>query len=152
MSRAAKIITGAAATVVVAGLVALAAPAVVGTVRAATEGANHLARTLEDAPSAEEEGEPVAVSSDDRSGDWLNRPKSRLSCERYTDHGPNEYAEGTVVEMKGEWVMTYRVAEGDTYIGIMERFCTPSSAHISYANKGIGVLSPGQLMRIREYG
>ncbi|TQK20460.1 hypothetical protein FBY40_2993 [Microbacterium sp. SLBN-154] len=156
MSRALKITTGAAAGLVVAGLIAIAAPAVVGTVSVVTEAGNNLGRTLESPP----ETDPVTVLDAPRevernSDDWLNRPKSHLSCSRYADYGVNDYAEGEPVDVLGDGtVKTYRVAEGDTTIGIMERFCTPSSATIFYANdmhlRGYG-LTPGEVINIRQY-
>jgi hypothetical protein len=163
MNREAKIVYSLSAAVVV-GLGLLAAPAIAGIAdEASAVAANHAPASTEAPlpvkPTLTEEpaAEPASLHADSverNPDDWLNRPKSTL-CNRYTDHGINDYATGDVVETKGDLVMFYQVAEGDTLIGIMERFCTPSSAHIFYANNmqydDTWWLDPGEVITIRPY-
>ncbi|ANG84596.1 hypothetical protein [Microbacterium aurantiacum] len=86
----------------------------------------------------------------------MNRPTSHLSCERYTDHGESVFASGEILDTVGDQVLTYRVVEGDTLIGVMERFCTPSPAHMSAVVDGdtysaAAHFHPGAVLSLRDY-
>lgn len=150
MKRAA-IITAAASAVVIVGLGALAVPAIAATWTAAAPIVETAAEALS-TPTATATADPAPVAATDAE-EPSGRPSSD-TCDRYTDHGVNEYASGAVVDTKGDLVLTYEVADGDTLIGVMERFCTPSSASIFYANdlqNDPGSFSPGEVIVIRPY-
>lgn len=111
-----------------------------------------------EADAAAAAAETVSSSTDveRNENDWLNRPKSHLSCERYTDHGESVFASGEILDTVGDQVLTYRVVEGDTLIGVMERFCTPSPAHLSVVVDGetysaAAHFHPGVVLSVRHY-
>ena len=155
MNRAQKITVTVSAVVAVAlGAVALPVIAQIGqTVSSTAAGVDKMFSP--DAPGvarADVATAEVVSSSTDverNEDDWLNRPKSHLSCE-------SVLASGEILETVGNQVLTYRVVEGDTLIGIMERFCTPSTAHMSAVVNGetysaAAHFHPGVVLSLRNY-
>lgn len=162
MNRAQKITVTVSAVVAVAlGAVALPVIAQIGqTVSSTAAGVDKMFSPAAPGVAGADVATAEVVSSstdvERNEDDWLNRPKSHLSCERYTDHGESVFASGEILETVGNQVLTYRVVEGDTLIGVMERFCTPSTAHMSAVVNGetysaAAHFHPGVVLSLRNY-
>ncbi|NLP83719.1 hypothetical protein HF576_07660 [Microbacterium sp. CFH 90308] len=153
MKLSAKI-TVATSVLVVAGLVALAAPAVATfgqAAHSAAEGVGSFAETLEPTAAATLElpaTEPAAVVDTDPCAEraWINTGRMHASLSGdLVDMGARDLAAGTVgLDDEGR-VKTYTVAPGDALLAIGDRFCIENPLAISGLNH-THMIAPGEVL------
>lgn len=159
-NRTAKIVWGASA-VVLAGLVAVAVPALAelapatGGNPAATKPVSSTPDPRESAPSAAPSAEPAPaaenpcqsarpsitlVQDGKEMGDAYTEGGGRITGMlkgELVDLGPSEYAEGAVTLNDAGEIVSYTVASGDVYELIYKRFCFTDYYDVTTYNSGL---------------
>ncbi|MFE6734530.1 hypothetical protein [Microbacterium sp. NPDC057650] len=165
MNRTAKVASWVASAVIVAGLVAIAAPAITGIVSptpsrtqasAPTEKPAAVKTTPAATPASETPAPAPVIAPKDpcpsprpsislvqdgrKTGSSYNEGGGTVTgvlSDELADLGPREYAKGTVKRNAAGEIVSYTVAPGDVYDLIYERFCFTDYYSVIGYNNGL---------------
>jgi hypothetical protein len=165
MNRTTKITTVVAAAAV-AGMIALAAPVVLGVITPSAEAAAPTASPTPDADGTDADtdglvhlGDGISIPSggpgDCTTTSRINimshdveAPHAKLLGD-LVEMGASELARGAIITDDAGEIVAYEVAPGDSLIAIGERFCVDYVTVSSYNHVRAGMIHPGDVLYLR---